>query len=463
MSGQDLHFAPGKYSPASSHGQELIGHELAHVVQQRAGRVAVPQGKGAPINADPALEAEADQLGKKAAHERSAVAKGLDGSSPVAPGMKSTTAKSRSSNGGSLHSSSLMTAAVPATSGTSSGAPIQCNGLETLLKTAQEKGPLGRGLQALAAAHSQSSSDIAKPPPKLTYRQKQEQARAEELTELRRKNAEPEPEEGSFDWSTVHDDELPALQEHVLEHGIRPMLAEHLTTEQMETMDSRIADKKGKFKAFSKDEFGYRSAAFALRHQKGMEHYSENPSLAATSSLAQIQSDLGKLPDDNVATYRSVGEGLQGQAFGEYQTINKASALKEQGMHLLVHETMHTLAHPGWAQSLADKHGEKTDQTFAEDEAHNEYFARLATERLRGAGAPGIAAGGEQKALKDILGSHKLAIGDLGLQDAKDKLSNTHGSGGKGVYGDFLEQHKLAGDLEHGKIKEKAEKYFLSP
>lgn len=64
--GDDLHFAPGRYDPHSQAGRELIGHELTHVVQQRAGRVGV-QGKGLPINADPALEAEADDLGARAA------------------------------------------------------------------------------------------------------------------------------------------------------------------------------------------------------------------------------------------------------------------------------------------------------------------------------------------------------------------------------------------------------------
>lgn len=34
--GNDLHFAPGAYDPTSSSCQEIIGHELAHVVQQRA-------------------------------------------------------------------------------------------------------------------------------------------------------------------------------------------------------------------------------------------------------------------------------------------------------------------------------------------------------------------------------------------------------------------------------------------
>lgn len=65
--GSHIHVARGQYDPGSSRGAALLGHELAHVVQQRAGRVAVPQGKGAPINADAKLEAEADRLGALAA------------------------------------------------------------------------------------------------------------------------------------------------------------------------------------------------------------------------------------------------------------------------------------------------------------------------------------------------------------------------------------------------------------
>ncbi len=64
--GSDLHFAPGQYDPSSASGQALIGHELTHVVQQRAGRVAT-QGKDGPINNDPGLEGEADQMGARAA------------------------------------------------------------------------------------------------------------------------------------------------------------------------------------------------------------------------------------------------------------------------------------------------------------------------------------------------------------------------------------------------------------
>lgn len=79
--GNNIHFAPGQYNPESPSGQSLLGHELTHVVQQRAGRVPVPtQSKGAPINADSALEAEADQMGAKAARGEVVQVPGVVGS-----------------------------------------------------------------------------------------------------------------------------------------------------------------------------------------------------------------------------------------------------------------------------------------------------------------------------------------------------------------------------------------------
>jgi hypothetical protein len=71
--GSQLSFAPGEYDPHSTAGQELVGHELAHVVQQREGRVSMPQGKDAPVNEDPGLEREADCLGALAARGETAV------------------------------------------------------------------------------------------------------------------------------------------------------------------------------------------------------------------------------------------------------------------------------------------------------------------------------------------------------------------------------------------------------
>jgi hypothetical protein len=66
--GTDIHFAPGHYQPASQAGQELLGHELTHVVQQSQGRVAATrQAKGVGINDDTGLEREADEMGARAA------------------------------------------------------------------------------------------------------------------------------------------------------------------------------------------------------------------------------------------------------------------------------------------------------------------------------------------------------------------------------------------------------------
>jgi ribosomal protein S18 acetylase RimI-like enzyme len=67
--GDDLYFAPGQFQPESIKGQQLIGHELAHVVQQRQGRVRTP-GSGLAVVQDQALEAEADRLGMRAAAHR---------------------------------------------------------------------------------------------------------------------------------------------------------------------------------------------------------------------------------------------------------------------------------------------------------------------------------------------------------------------------------------------------------
>ena len=42
--GSDIHFAPGQYDPHSPAGQEVLGHELWHVVQQKEGRVGLAKG-----------------------------------------------------------------------------------------------------------------------------------------------------------------------------------------------------------------------------------------------------------------------------------------------------------------------------------------------------------------------------------------------------------------------------------
>lgn len=65
--GSTLHFATGRYQPETSAGQRLLLHELAHVVQQRSGRVRSPFPSGIAIVGDALLEAEADRIAQRAA------------------------------------------------------------------------------------------------------------------------------------------------------------------------------------------------------------------------------------------------------------------------------------------------------------------------------------------------------------------------------------------------------------
>lgn len=74
--GEDLFFAPGAYRPETSEGREVLAHELTHVVQQRAGGQAC-QAKGAAVNGDASLEAEADQLGARAAAGHAVTVRGV--------------------------------------------------------------------------------------------------------------------------------------------------------------------------------------------------------------------------------------------------------------------------------------------------------------------------------------------------------------------------------------------------
>jgi hypothetical protein len=65
--GQDIYFAQGQYQPDSIPGRRLLGHELAHVVQQRQGRVRGGQGAGINVVQDALLEGEAERFGHRSA------------------------------------------------------------------------------------------------------------------------------------------------------------------------------------------------------------------------------------------------------------------------------------------------------------------------------------------------------------------------------------------------------------
>jgi len=93
--GSHIHFAPGQYNPSSPNGQQILGHELAHVVQQRSGRVRNPFGSGVAVVQDHSLEAEADRLGARAAaHTLPVQGKfARPGAAPCAPGHHAPTCR----------------------------------------------------------------------------------------------------------------------------------------------------------------------------------------------------------------------------------------------------------------------------------------------------------------------------------------------------------------------------------
>ena len=93
--GRDVHFAPGRYRPGTSDGDWLIGHELAHVVQQSGGPArAQAFDRASPTRG--ALETEADlaadaALAGRQAHVQLRVASGspqaFDASEERAPAI----------------------------------------------------------------------------------------------------------------------------------------------------------------------------------------------------------------------------------------------------------------------------------------------------------------------------------------------------------------------------------------
>jgi hypothetical protein len=62
--GQDIFFSEGAYQPGSSSGQELLAHELTHVIQQSSGAVGGGGGRMTVNAPGDAFEQEADAVAK---------------------------------------------------------------------------------------------------------------------------------------------------------------------------------------------------------------------------------------------------------------------------------------------------------------------------------------------------------------------------------------------------------------
>lgn len=67
--GNEISFGNGEYDPSSAEGKSLIGHELAHVIQQKNGLVQPTSSiNNIFINDNPHLEKQADEMGNSFAH-----------------------------------------------------------------------------------------------------------------------------------------------------------------------------------------------------------------------------------------------------------------------------------------------------------------------------------------------------------------------------------------------------------
>jgi|GEM_PF-6800222 len=64
--GERIHVRPDCYRPGTPEGEKLLAHELAHVIQQRAGRVPAGTPSAPALWVDPVLEAEAEALSELA-------------------------------------------------------------------------------------------------------------------------------------------------------------------------------------------------------------------------------------------------------------------------------------------------------------------------------------------------------------------------------------------------------------
>lgn len=147
--GPDLYFAPGRFSPRSFEGRKLLAHELAHVIQQRHGRVPAVHGEAAPVNDDPALEAEARAAGERAAQA------GI-GASRTAAGARRGGAPAPAAGSAGFPAAG---AAAPAPA---AGQPVQRNGGDGNKKEDETTGKVVAGAEvATGAKLVHASSDAA--------------------------------------------------------------------------------------------------------------------------------------------------------------------------------------------------------------------------------------------------------------------------------------------------------------
>ncbi len=387
--GADIHFAPGKYQPHSQTGQALLGHELTHVVQQSQGRVgATGQVAGARVNDNPALEAEADKVGAMAARGKRVG---------------------------------------DATLGLNAGSP-----------------PGSRSLQGSVMI--------------------QRKTEAEEVYS----GWEPDPEQNEVDWGAFDSDGIARLQQDLIEYGIKPMLKSlGVEDDEIEAIAGRTG--AGKVIFLSKEQFGWASYALSIlgwSHELifGADADADVPILEiARASKPNFEPSLyagykkafdtnlwGDLSSSEEPRQRQavgfiyenlveeVFTGPRAQAMGPHKVLNNgAKGNEDLGLHLLMHETLHTMASTSWKVAAGDDFSGQGG-TNVQDEAATELFARLASLKFMR----------QPEAPKDFKISPKVPV-------------NGGGGGAEGqIYQPNIQEFLGGEELSLAFLEELAQKYF---
>ena len=183
-----------------------------------------------------------------------------------------------------------------------------------------------------------------------------------------------DPKGEDVNWGSMSEQELTELQEKIIQKGIDPMLS-------LFGIESSATE--GDVLLLTGEELGYLMLGETMLEWDASKLFSgKKPNIKeireALLSTEYINSE------SDLKGYLSDYKNMRGKAIGSYRLLNKdAAGIDKLGLHLLVHEMMHTYAHQGWKESrekAEDFSGEGGSDPI--DESLTEIFARVASQEM---------------------------------------------------------------------------------
>lgn len=214
-----------------------------------------------------------------------------------------------------------------------------------------------------------------------------------------------------IDWITVTQNNLDEYQMAAIEYGIKPMLKDILGLEEIsEDLNNKIEAVKGKMRVINEEEFKVRNMCNAYQEELGLA-----PNDIATMDITELKakaiSFLTKFGEASAENFFD-NYSDQGVRIGDYIFANRSKASKDLGIHLIIHECMHSIANSKFVESLGTG--------SLQDEGINEFFSRLATLKLK------------EYLDSDEKNPYIEYLGAPGKSDAPE-------SNGNGIYGKHME------------------------